>query len=324
MLKILRLSAARLLIMRKIIVILSLFIASVQLAGAAIQPVENLAYVEPQLNTAAGDSLSLIVTASESQQAARAVRALGGQVVSDLWLIDAVSANVPADQLATLAAEPGIASIVANKAVESAQDPLDENGWVTDYRFPVPWDGSPDVQSSTSRWMYDLVYPTVIDVGADVYQNGSYPLTTSGVGIQGQGVTIAVVDSGVYFSDEVKKTLGSWVTDQFQGQADFVGSGLCPETDSPATNGTIVQQSGFCWTDYRTSRDPYGHGTHVAGIIWNNFQDETSWAYMGVARRSDILSVRVLGNDGTGTYEDVIEGIQYVVANKDTTTISGS
>jgi hypothetical protein len=124
MLKILRLSAARLLIMRKIIVILSLFIASVQLAGAAIQPVENLAYVEPQLNTAAGDSLSLIVTASESQQAARAVRALGGQVVSDLWLIDAVSANVPADQLATLAAEPGIASIVANKAVEAPRIPL--------------------------------------------------------------------------------------------------------------------------------------------------------------------------------------------------------
>ena len=39
---------------------------------------------------------------------------------------------------------------------------------------------------------------------------------------------------------------------------------------------------------------------------------------MGIAPGAQILSVRVLGDDGTGTYEDVIEGIQYVVANKAT------
>jgi outer membrane protein assembly factor BamB len=130
----LRLSTARLLIMKKIIVILLLFIASVQLAGAAIQPPENLAYVEPQLNTAAGDSLSLIVTASESQQAARAVELLGGQVSSDLWLIDGVAATLPATQLDALASSPGIISIVNNKSVEPADDPADWDGWMSDRR----------------------------------------------------------------------------------------------------------------------------------------------------------------------------------------------
>ena len=37
----------------------------------------------------------------------------------------------------------------------------------------------------------------------------------------------------------------------------------------------------------------------------------------GIAPGTRILSLRVLGDDGTGNYTDIIEGIQYAVANKD-------
>lgn len=41
----------------------------------------------------------------------------------------------------------------------------------------------------------------------------------------------------------------------------------------------------------------------------------------GIAPDAEILSIRVLDDTGIGSYADVIEGIQYVVANKDTFNI---
>ena len=65
------------------------------------------------------------------------------------------------------------------------------------------------------------------------------------------------------------------------------------------------------------SHDGYGHGSHVAGIIWNNMTDYNTGVNLGVAPDASILSVRVLGDTGGGSYADVIEGIQYVVDQKD-------
>ena len=84
------------------------------------------AYVEPGLNlpgssTLPGRSLAVIVTAEDVEGAARAVANAGGQVSSELWLIDAVGATVPGAQLKTLAATPGIVSVVRNKDVRTSQ-----------------------------------------------------------------------------------------------------------------------------------------------------------------------------------------------------------
>jgi hypothetical protein len=190
------------------IVIISALLGAMKLNQAST-PTHEAAYVEPGLRSTGSETLSLIVTAADSQAAADIIERVGGQVSSDLWLIDSVAAVLPASQLDSLAQDPGIRFIVQNKAIATAQGPMDAEGWVTDYRFPVPWDGSPDVQSTQNRWVYKLVYPTVIDVGADVYQWDSYPYTHTGEPVLGAGVTIAVIDSGVYFSSEVKQTLGA-------------------------------------------------------------------------------------------------------------------
>ena len=278
-------------------------------------PTRQAAYVEPGLFSQADEMLSVIVTAQDSEAAARAVTRVGGQVTSDLWLIDAVAAAVPASQLEALAVYPKVRSIVNNKGVRTTaillDDDDDDDGWVTDYRFPVPWDGSPDVQPTHDKKQWQLVYPAAIDVGADVLHDD---------GITGDGVTVAVVDSGIYFDGQVKKELGAQVAKQFVGQVDFVGDGACnkePNDKKDTHKKAIIQYDGYCWTGYATSRDHYGHGSHVAGIVWDNFTDYDTGVTMGIAPDAEVLSVRVLGDNGTGTYEDVIEGIQYVVANKD-------
>ncbi len=58
--------------------------------------------------------------------------------------------------------------------------------------------------------------------------------------------------------------------------------------------------------------DGNGHGTHVAGTVAakNNSQD-----VVGVAANAYVCSVRVLGNSGSGTWEGVVNGVNYVAAN---------
>jgi subtilisin family serine protease len=56
--------------------------------------------------------------------------------------------------------------------------------------------------------------------------------------------------------------------------------------------------------DDGTAADGNGHGTHVAGTI--------AGRTYGVAKQADVVSVRVLKNDGSGTTSQVIAGIDWV------------
>ncbi|RMG99200.1 MAG: hypothetical protein D6706_05840 [Chloroflexi bacterium] len=183
-------------------------------------------------------------------------------------------------------------------------------------RLPDHWDGRPDVLPTEDKKVWQLVNPVAVDIGADIVHS----TTINDKPITGEGVTVAVVDTGVYFSDEVKQELGQQVVKLFVGQVDFVGDGTCPDPGIKLNGkfkNAMVQYSNYCWTNHYLSFDRYGHGSHVAGIIWNNFRDYNTGVYMGIAPKANILSVRVLDDNGQGTYEDVIEGVQFVVENKD-------
>ncbi|MCB0132546.1 MAG: S8 family peptidase, partial [Caldilineaceae bacterium] len=214
-----------------------------------------------------------------SGRAGQAVAAVDGTVARDLWLIDAVSARLPAANLPALAAMPGIASVVPNYRLAGAT--------------------LPDVQPTGDPMVYEFLSPPGLDVGADLV----HAVAT------GRGIGIAVIDSGVYFSKDVRDLLGNQIKQQFLGQAVFVGDGACGSEGGK-------QEANYCSQDWKDARDPYGHGSHVAGAIWSQFQDVQGAARVGIAPDASILSVRVLSANGGGTYEDVIEGIQYVVANR--------
>lgn len=53
--------------------------------------------------------------------------------------------------------------------------------------------------------------------------------------------------------------------------------------------------------------DRQGHGTHVAGTVGADDY--------GVAPGADLIGVKVLGDDGSGSYDDVIAGIEWVAGN---------
>ena len=78
-----------------------------------------------------------------------------------------------------------------------------------------------------------------------------------------------------------------------------------------ALRGRIVASVDF--TDAaKGGRDQYGHGTHVAGIVAGS--DDSGYA--GVAPGAHIVSLRVLGADGSGDTSDVINAIDWAVDHR--------
>lgn len=63
-----------------------------------------------------------------------------------------------------------------------------------------------------------------------------------------------------------------------------------------------------------TAADGNGHGTHTAGTIGGSTY--------GVAKGVHLIAVRMLNNSGSGTYSQVISGIDWVTANHTTTAAS--
>ncbi|MGW0736030.1 S8 family peptidase [Streptomyces sp. NPDC002851] len=91
----------------------------------------------------------------------------------------------------------------------------------------------------------------------------------------GEGVTAYVIDTGVRISHK-----------DFEGRA----------------------KHGFDAVDGDDSADDgNGHGTHVAGTI--------AGAAHGVAKKANIVAVRVLDDNGSGTTEQVVAGIDWVTEN---------
>jgi subtilisin family serine protease len=105
------------------------------------------------------------------------------------------------------------------------------------------------------------------------------------LGIDGTGVGIAMIDSGVT----------SWHDDLGSGRVlrfvDFVG----------------FQQAPY---------DDYGHGTHVAGILAGSGYD-SGGRRRGIAPGATLLVEKVLDGAGEGYISNVIAAIDYAIANKD-------
>ncbi|MCB0062178.1 MAG: S8 family peptidase [Caldilineaceae bacterium] len=191
----------------------------------------------------------------EAGSIVEAVTRLGGKQTKDLYLIHAVVAELPAKQLPVLAQVAGVRWI-------SLDAPVVE----TTCTNCVPTDRLRTVYNQAVR--------------AHALWNGSPRL-------QGEGIGVAVVDSGIqkYHPDLIGRVVGG--------------------------TSTVLSPDGY---------DGYGHGTFVAGVI----AGDNAWGrrnYIGVAPKSKLIDVKVTTLTGASTESDVVAGLQWIYEHRETYNI---
>lgn len=84
------------------------------------------------------------------------------------------------------------------------------------------------------------------------------------------------------------------------------------DLDHPDLNTGRDCHANFVTRGRNSPKDGHGHGTHVAGTVAAIDNDID---VVGVAANAWVCAVRVLDNGGSGTWEWVVNGVDYVAAN---------
>ena len=97
-------------------------------------------------------------------------------------------------------------------------------------------------------------------------------------------------------------------------QAGYTGSGVkVAVLDSgvtPMSNELTLAGNAYTSSSSSSATDGNGHGTHVAGIIGAK---SNSIGGAGIAPNASIYNVKVMGDDGTGTDDDIIRGLTQAI-----------
>jgi serine protease AprX len=182
----------------------------------------------------------------------------GAAIGSKLHAIRAVAMRVSTSMLSELAKNPNVAYITPDRAVSMTSNPQTEQ----------------------------FASAIQADIAASQY------------GLNGTGVGVAVIDSGI-----------------------------APNSDLNNASGVsrVVYNQSFVPGDTSTS-DKYGHGTHVAGLIGGSgagsgTANGYAATYAGVAPNVNLINLRVLDVNGFGVDSQVIAAIQQAIALKNTYNI---
>lgn len=175
-----------------------------------------------------------------------AFKGLGGNVSNVFTIIPAISGKLPAKAIEALKNNPQVEVVELDYTVQALEySPENElgNSWGANH------------------------------INADDALEAGY---------SGEGVKVAVLDSGVNFNHFDLR-------DNFDLSAnelgyDFVSDDFFPE-------------------------DVYGHGTHVAGIL---AAASNGFGVVGVAPNAQIVALRVLDDNGEGTASRIIEALQWI------------
>jgi subtilisin len=121
-------------------------------------------------------------------------------------------------------------------------------------------------------------------------------------GYTGQGVVVAVIDTGVdYNHADLKNNIWTNTKEIPDNGIDDDGNGYID--DIHAWNFVDNTNNVF---------DNNGHGTHVAGTIAG---ENNGFGVTGIAYNAKIMPVKVLNESGSGSYSAIANGIYYAVNN---------
>jgi serine protease AprX len=156
-------------------------------------------------------------------------------------------------------------------------------------------------QESTSTYPVDAVYIDDVQLSFDGFLPGTkYPAlagaqTLHQQGITGDGIGVAILDSGYWTTPSVDYGAAGWM--RLRAEYDAIQNRLIVQNGNPPI-----------------TNDGSGHGSHVTSLIANS--STVSGKFFGVAPNAQLISVKAFDNNGAGKYADVIRGLDWIVNNR--------
>jgi len=213
----------------------------------------------------------IVRMADNSVNGANLIEAAGGTVTAELSIIDGYRAEVPTDAIATLTALGEVHSITPNGTVHL-----------------LGWEDASNISRYNPKKYRGSMYSVAV--------NQTYTAAYWNAGYTGDGVDIALIDSGVVPVDGL--TVAGKVIN---------GPDLSFESQS----------------DDLRYLDTFGHGTHLAGIIAGRASavsgNPTLAAkdhFVGMAPDARIISIKVADHEGATDVSQVIAAIDWVVQHR--------
>jgi serine protease AprX len=291
--------------------------------ATALLPAVSRPLAVPAASTVApGGDAGVIVQAASASAAAIAVEQAGGVVQRQLTIIDAVSALVPAEGLARLRANPRL-RVHTNARVRAAQEapfwPAAGRETETEGYTLYP------SAATGAAALHKRFLPT--NAGTCTNQHVIPNPNTEVLSLEGWGVTVAVIDSGMIRMRNRQGANSGWdnydpATGTLYVEGDRVADqarcivyrDFLPRDPANDNHGTRPNDPG------RNSTDQNGHGTHVVSTIGDNRLGSLAPRVrgpVGVAPKVNLVVARALDKDGAGRYDDMIAAIQWVLENRE-------
>jgi len=228
------------------------------------------------------------------------VRRVAAAMLASVLLVTGL-ASAPA---AAEGAERLVSVIIQGVTPGAVTEAVESVGGTVTQPLPIVNGVSADVPASSVRTVRSM--PGVLNVTADSpveFMGGPTTHDAKRIqkvvgadklwqqGVHGTGVSVALLDTGIDAS-----------------HPDLAGRVIACE-DLSHERGTVAH-----------CQDTYGHGTFMAGLIAGNGASSNG-KYTGAAPQANLVAIKAAGYDGSADVSNILAGIQWAVAAKDTYNI---
>ena len=248
-------------------IIISMLLLAAMLAQINLHSSTSPTNLHPSLAEIAAQSpsqmVSVIIQVQDNKhEVEQLVSRLDGEITHDLHILNAFTAKLSAESTLYLADDPNVRWVSLDTQVEGSKGK------------PVK-EGIEFVPEPENYFLETLNVQPLWDMG-----------------LQGQGITVAVIDSGVNLEKDLQ---------------------INPKKAKP--DSRVIEQVTFN-SNSGHANDATGHGTHVAGIIAGSGY-RSDGLYAGIAPQVNIISLKICDDMGMAYESDAIEAMQWVLEHKD-------